>query len=84
MSHEFGISLAYLGRYFKKHTGKTMQDYIASYKTKLIENRLRYSTMRLSEIVDELGFADESHFNKFFKKQKGMNPSEYRKNLPVS
>lgn len=84
VSHEFGISLAYLGRYFKKHTGKTMQDYIASYKTKLIENRLRYSTMRLSEIVDELGFADESHFNKFFKKQKGMNPSEYRKNLPVS
>lgn len=84
VAHEFGISLAYLGRYFKKHTGKTMQDYIAAYKTKLIENRLQYSNMRLSEIVDELGFADESHFNKFFKKQKGMNPSEYRKSLQVS
>jgi AraC-like DNA-binding protein len=80
VSKTFGISLSYLGRYFKKHTGKTMQDYIASYKTKLIENRLTYSTMRISEIVDELGFADESHLNKFFKKQKGMNPSEFRKN----
>jgi AraC-like DNA-binding protein len=75
---KFGISLSYLGRYFKKHTGQTMQDYIAHYKIKLIENRLLYSKMRISEIVDELGFADESHFNKFFKKQKGVNPSQFR------
>ncbi|SDE12236.1 AraC-type DNA-binding protein [Dyadobacter soli] len=76
---EFGISQAYLGRYFKKHTGKTMQDYIASYKTKLIENRLLHSTMRISEIVDELGFSDESHLNKFFKKNNGVTPSEFRR-----
>ncbi len=80
LSHQFGISISYLGRYFKKNTGKTMQDYIAIYKTKLIENRLLHSTMRISEIVDELGFADESHLNKFFRKQKGVNPSEFRKN----
>lgn len=78
ISDKFGISLSYLGRYFKKHTDQTMQDYIAHYKLKLIENRLQYSKMRISEIVDELGFADESHFNKFFKKQKGMNPSQFR------
>jgi AraC-like DNA-binding protein len=79
VSQHFGISLSYLGRYFKKHTGKTMQDYITNYKIKLIENRLLYSTMRMAEIVDELGFADESHLNKFFKKQKGVNPSEFRR-----
>lgn len=79
VSGKFGISISYLGRYFKKHTGKTMQDYIANYKVKLIENRLLYSSMRISEIVNELGFADESHLNKFFRKQKGMNPSEFRK-----
>ncbi|UOE49370.1 AraC family transcriptional regulator [Mucilaginibacter sp. SMC90] len=78
VADKFYISLSYLGRYFKKHTGQTMQDYIAHYKIKLIENRLIYSKMRIAEIVEELGFADESHFNKFFKKQKGMNPSEFR------
>jgi AraC-like DNA-binding protein len=83
LSKELNISVAYLGRYFKKHTGKTMQDYIASYKIKLIENRLQYSTIRLSDIVDELGFADESHLNKFFKKQTGLNPSEFRKTHAV-
>jgi AraC-like DNA-binding protein len=79
VSKEFGISITYLGRYFKKHTGKTMQDYVSNYKTKLIEHRLLNSTMRISEIVDELGFSDESHLNKFFRKHNGINPSEYRR-----
>lgn len=79
ISGSFGISLAYLGRYFKKQTGKTMQDYIANYRLKLVENRLLHSAMRLSEIVDELGFSDESHLNKFFRKHRGVNPSEFRK-----
>lgn len=81
VSDKFGISVVYLGRYFKKHTGKTMQDYIATYKIKLIENRLQYSTMRIAEIVDEMGFADESHLNKFFRKQKGINPSDFRRQI---
>ena len=79
ISREFAISLTYLGRYFKKQTGKTMQDYIANYRLKLVGNRLLHSAMRISEIVDELGFSDESHLNKFFRKHKGINPSEFRK-----
>ena len=79
ISGQFGISLTYLGRYFKKQTGKTMQDYVASYRLKLVENRLLHSAMRISEIVDELGFSDESHLNKFFRKHKGVNPTDYRK-----
>jgi AraC-like DNA-binding protein len=79
ISGQFGISLTYLGRYFKKQTGRTMQDYVAAYRLKLVENRLLHSTMRISEIVDELGFSDESHLNKFFRKHKSVNPSDYRK-----
>lgn len=80
ISEKFGVSLSYISRYFKKQTGKTMQDYIAVYKTKLIENRLLYSNMRMGDIAEELGFADESHLNKFFRKHKGVNPTEFRKN----
>jgi len=79
VSDVFGISVSYLGRYFKKHTGKTMQDYIASYKAKLIENRLLHSKMRIAEIALEFGFADESHLNKFFKRQSGTTPSDFRR-----
>jgi AraC-like DNA-binding protein len=79
LSAHFGISEGYLGRYFRKHTGESMQQYITNYKLKLIETRLRHSDMRINEIVTEFGFTDESHLNRIFRKYKGINPSEFRK-----
>ncbi|MBS1664084.1 MAG: helix-turn-helix domain-containing protein [Bacteroidetes bacterium] len=78
ISAHFGISKTYLGRYFKKHAGETLQDYVLKYKLKLVENRLLHSHMRVSEIADEFGFTDKSHLNRIFKKYRGMSPTEYR------
>jgi AraC-like DNA-binding protein len=79
ISERFNISLHYLGKYFKKQTGETLQEYILNYKLRLIEARLLNSDMRINEIADELNFSDESHLNKIFRKHKGINPSEFRK-----
>jgi AraC family L-rhamnose operon transcriptional activator RhaR len=81
LGRHFGISESYLGRYFKKHTNETMQEYITHYRLKLIENRLMHSDMRIIEIANELGFTDESHLNRTFKKYKGVSPTAYRKTL---
>lgn len=78
IAQHFGISEFYLGRYFKKHTNETMQQYIINYRIKLIETRLMYSNLRITEIASELGFADESHMNKLFKKYRNISPKEYR------
>ncbi|SHN06575.1 AraC family transcriptional regulator [Flavobacterium pectinovorum] len=79
ISEHFNISLNYFGKYFKKQTGETLQEYISNYKLRLIEARLLNTDMRINEIADELHFSDESHLNKVFRKYKGMNPSEFRK-----
>ncbi|MCR6639521.1 MAG: AraC family transcriptional regulator [Sporocytophaga sp.] len=79
IADRFNISVTYISEYFKKHTGESLQQYITQYKIKLIETRLLYTDMRLSEICDEFGFTDLSHMNKTFKKYKGVNPTEYRK-----
>jgi AraC-like DNA-binding protein len=79
IADKMGISETYLGRYFKKHTNETMQQYIINYKLKLIENRLLHTSMRMAEIANELGFNDESHLNRIFKKYRHVNPSEFRK-----
>lgn len=79
MSEKFGISETYLGRYFKKQANETLQDYISKYRIKLVENRLLYSDLRIGEIANELGFNDESHLNKIFKKHRGTTPSAFRK-----
>lgn len=81
LSKHFHISPAYLGKYFKLHTGETMQEYITGYKIKLIAHRLQHSDKRINEIASEFNFTDESHLNKFFKKQMGHSPKEYRERL---
>lgn len=78
IADHFGVSEFYIGRYFKKHTNETMQQYIINYRIKLIETRLLYSDLRINEIAIELGFTDESHMNKLFRKYKGIRPREFR------
>jgi AraC-like DNA-binding protein len=80
ISAAMNISVNYLGRYFRKQTGETLQEYIAKYKVRLVEIRLLNSDKRINEIADELNFSDESHLNRVFKKYKGTSPSEFRKN----
>lgn len=77
---QFNISPNYFGKFFKKHAGETLQEYILKYKIKIIETRLLSSDMRINEIVSEMNFSDESHLNRIFKKYKGVSPSVFRKN----
>jgi AraC-like DNA-binding protein len=79
IASHFNISLNYISEFFKKHTDETLQRYIMSYKVALVETRLRHSDMRLNEIAFELGFTDESHLTKTFKKYKGTTPTAFRK-----
>lgn len=79
IASHFNISLNYLSEYFKKHTHETLQQYIINYKIALVEIRLKHSDMRVNEIAAELGFTDDSHLIKTFRKHRGMSPLEYRR-----
>lgn len=68
----------HINRSFKRQTGLTLKEYINGYKVSLIESRLLYSELTISEIADELQFTDESHLNKVFKKHKGQTAKQFR------
>lgn len=74
----FGLSPTYLGTYFRNQCNETIQQYISSYRIRLIEHRLRFSDRRIHEIADEFGFSDESHINEFFKRHKGTSLRNFR------
>jgi AraC-like DNA-binding protein len=75
----FNMSKNYISIFFKKHTGESLQQYIINYRMRLAENRVRLSDFTISEIAHQLGFTDESHLIKQFKKHYTISPGEYRK-----
>jgi YesN/AraC family two-component response regulator len=80
LAAHFNLSANYVGEYFRKLTGESLQHYITQYKIKLVQQRLAFSTMTVSQIAGELGFNDESHLGRQFRKHSGVSPVEYRKN----
>ncbi|PWV55870.1 AraC family transcriptional regulator [Chitinophaga sp. S165] len=84
LAAHFGMSEGHLSRYFKLQSGDTVKDYIMRYKLEMVLARLKYSDLTISEIADELNFADESHLNKTFKQAYGKTAKQFRKDYLVS
>jgi AraC family transcriptional regulator len=86
------ITLAELGRSesvhpvsvataFRKHFGCTVGEYLRQQRVEFACQRLAASTAPLAQISVETGFADQSHFNRTFKRLVGTTPAAYRNAL---
>jgi AraC family L-rhamnose operon regulatory protein RhaS len=78
LATKFNISPNYLSVFLKHNIGMSLRKYCAEVKLKLAENLLKDSNLNINEIAEKLGFIDPSHFNKFFKKHKKINPSAFK------
>ncbi|MFH6943502.1 helix-turn-helix domain-containing protein [Flavobacterium sp. FlaQc-50] len=75
---EMFIHVNYLNRSLKKVTGKTTSQHLFERICTEAKILLKHTNWSISEICDVLGFDDLAHFNKFFKKQTGINPRSFR------
>ena len=78
LAEKFNMSEGHLSRYFKQQTGSTVKDYITRYKLDIIQTRLKFSDLTISEIAAELDFTDESHLNKTFKNAFGVTAKKFK------
>jgi AraC-like DNA-binding protein len=69
----------YVSRLFKGSTGLTITEYTQQLRISAACDLLSNSQMNVGEISDFLGFCEQSHFNKVFKKVTGFPPSVYMK-----
>lgn len=74
------LSPNYFGDLVKSETGKTAQEYIQLRMIRMAKEALLDPEMNIKRIADRLGFQYPQHFNRFFKKQTGLTPREYRLN----
>ncbi|GMQ28083.1 chromate resistance protein ChrB domain-containing protein [Algoriphagus confluentis] len=82
LSESLNVHPSYLSREFSKYFDDlSFGDYIRKLRIEKAIVLLHDPKHTLSEIAYLTGFSDQSHFNRIFKKNTGMNPSEFRKSL---
>ncbi|MCE9040956.1 MULTISPECIES: helix-turn-helix domain-containing protein [Bacteroidales] len=73
------ISPKYLSDIIKKISGQSAHDWIDRYILLEAKILLRTSDKTIAQIADELNFPNNSFFSKYFKKNCGITPKEYRR-----
>ncbi len=74
-----GMSERTLRRFFQRHMGSTIQDYLMGLRLGRAASLLLSSDMPIYRVAEEAGFQNLSHFNRQFRRHRGMAPSSFRK-----
>ena len=72
------LSPNYLSDLLKKETGESALKHIQQKTLDMAKERVFNTRKSVSEIAYELGFQYPQHFSRWFKKQTGVTPNEYR------
>jgi hypothetical protein len=80
ISENLNVHPSYLSREFSKYFDDlSFGDYIRKLRIEKATTLLTGSQHSLAEIAYITGFSDQSHFNRIFKKNIGITPSQYRR-----
>lgn len=71
----------YLERQFKKHTGRSVLEYINMLRVERAKRLILYTPLALIDVGTECGFNTRQNFYETFKRYAGCSPSDYRRTL---
>jgi AraC family L-rhamnose operon regulatory protein RhaS len=78
LSKDFHTNKTTLNIHFKRATGVTAMNYLYKLRISIACAMLRNTLLSISEILSVVGFKDDAHFGRIFKKHIQCSPSEYR------
>jgi two-component system response regulator YesN len=76
---QFHLSREYISRRFKQEFGENLSDFLERIRIGKAKRLLRNPALRIAEVANMVGYADEKYFSKVFKKLEGQSPNRYRK-----
>lgn len=77
-AEELNVSARYLGQVTRKIAGRSPKAIIDERIISEISTLLSSTNRPLKDIAQSLGFSSQAHLSRFFKKRKGISPSEYK------
>ena len=78
LAEEYNVSQSFLTHSFKKATGYSLGRYQMLCRLARAKELLRYTQLPVSDICYGCGFTDLSNFSRYFRREEGCSPSEYR------
>ena len=73
-----GVTPATLGRACREELGESPAAVINERIVREAQRQLAYTALDIQQIAHELGYGDAAYFSRFFRKQAGIKPSEFR------
>jgi YesN/AraC family two-component response regulator len=80
LSTNFHFTVPYLSKMIKVNTGHTFKEIVQTMKLNKAVELLALSNMKIHEISEVVGYENNTHFIRTFKKVYGISPNAYRKN----
>ncbi len=71
------MSPHYFSRLFKETTGFTPHQYVIRCRIERAKHFLKQGKLSIAEVAKEVGFVDQSHLNRYFKRKLGITPKQF-------
>lgn len=78
LCEKLGVSVSYLSSLFKKVLETSFSKYLVKLRMEKAQEQLRFTTLKIYEIANKVGYNDIYYFSYSFKKFTGQSPKEYR------
>lgn len=73
------LNPAYFSILFKNEEGENFSKYITNLRISKAKDYLKQPPYSVAQVSELVGYRDQKHFSKLFKKIVGINPSDYKK-----
>ena len=77
LSNVVQMSPNYFAQLFKQTTGITLHQYVIRCRIERAKDLMRKGELAIAEIATQVGFVDQSHLNRHFKRLIGVTPKTF-------